>query len=128
MSPKRRAALVAAGAVAAGVVVAVAIVVAGGDDGGSKPKPFVPDKDKTIVARGLAYHPTELTLEVGDAVTFRNRDNVAHTFTADDGQWNSRTIQPGTLYAYTLPRAGTFTFHCEIHPRMKGTITVHPRS
>lgn len=127
MTTRRRTALAAAAAVAVGVIAAVIILLQNGDDGGSKPKPFVPDRDKTIVARGLAYRPTRLTLKVGDAVAFRNEDNVAHTFTADDGQWNSRTVEPGKVYAYTLPQPGTYTFHCEIHPRMKGTITVQPR-
>jgi plastocyanin len=27
-------------------------------------------------------------------------------------------------YTFTAPAAGTYPFHCDVHPNMKGTVTV----
>ena len=43
----------------------------------------------TVVAKDIAYNPTEVTVKVGDTVTFKNDDSFAHTFTANDGQFDS---------------------------------------
>jgi plastocyanin len=53
-----------------------------------------------------------------------NNDNLAHTSTADGGAWNSGTIQPGGQFTFTFQSAGTFTYHCSIHPGMVATVTV----
>ena len=132
-SRKRRTGLIAGGAVGAGAVIAGALLLTGlvGDDDGDgsttgpgEQNEFVAGEDDTLVAEGLAFEPATLTLEVGDAVAFENRDSVVHTFTADDGLFDSREVEPDGRYGYTLPRAGEFDFHCEIHPLMTGTLIV----
>jgi hypothetical protein len=44
--------------------------------------------------------------------------------TADDGSFDSGTLNPGASFSQTFSTAGTFTYHCAIHPRMTGTIVV----
>jgi len=46
-----------------------------------------------------------------------------HTFTADDGSFNIE-LDPNGGGTQTFATAGTFTYHCEIHPSMKGTVVV----
>ena len=129
---RTRTVLFAAIAVAGGGALAAALLVTGtiGDDedndttGPGERNEFVADDDRTIVADGLAFEPDELTVRVGDAVAFENRDDLAHTFTADDGLFDSREVAPDGRYGFTMPRAGEIPFHCEIHPQMTGTITV----
>jgi plastocyanin len=133
VTPRNRTLLIGAGAIAAGGVLAALLLATGtvGDDdddrdttGRGEQNEFVAEEDNTIVAEGRAFTPDELTVKVGEAVAFENRDDVAHTFTADDGLFDSRAIEPGGHYGYTVPRAGELTYHCEIHPQMTGTITV----
>ena len=127
-----RRALIAAGAVAAVGALAAALLLTGtvGDDddgkttGPGEQNEFVPEASNTIVADGLAFEPATLTVKVGDAVAFENHDDVPHTFTADDGLFDSRPVDPDGRYGYTVPRAGELDFHCEIHPQMTGTIIV----
>jgi plastocyanin len=71
-----------------------------------------------------AYTPNPDTIAVGDTISWTNNDSTAHTTTGDDGSWNSATIQPGAAFSRTFTTAGTFTYHCTIHPGMIGTVTV----
>jgi hypothetical protein len=49
---------------------------------------------------------------------------VAHTVTADDGSWGSSTLGQGATYSQVFTSPGTYTYHCAIHPSMKGTVVV----
>jgi plastocyanin len=69
-----------------------------------------------------AYNPAELTVDVGSTVTWTNTDVVSHTSTSDASGWNSGTIAPGGQFSFTFPTAGTFSYHCAIHPGMVGTV------
>ena len=71
-----------------------------------------------------AYSPDEITVAVGSTVTWTNTDTVAHTSTSNGSGWNSGTIAPGQQFSTTLQTAGTFAYHCAIHPGMVGTVTV----
>jgi plastocyanin len=52
---------------------------------------------------------------------------VAHRIASDNGAFTkSPTLAPGATYSVNLTQAGTYAFHCEIHPNMVGTITVSP--
>lgn len=76
-----------------------------------------------IVISGFAFGP-DITVPVGTTVTVRNDDSDTHTWTADDGAFGSGSIEGGGTFEFTFSEAGTYTFHCEIHPSMTGTITV----
>jgi plastocyanin len=39
--------------------------------------------------------------------------------------WDSSAIQTGGgTFSFTFTKAGTFTYHCNFHPSMHGTIVV----
>ena len=71
-----------------------------------------------------AFAPDSLTVPVGGTVTWTNSDSVAHTSTSDVSQWNSGTVAPGGRFSFTFQTAGTFPYHCAIHPGMIGTVVV----
>jgi plastocyanin len=52
------------------------------------------------------------------------RDSTAHTSTSDNGAWDSALLAPGASFSRTFQTAGTFPYHCTIHPNMVGTVTV----
>jgi plastocyanin len=77
-----------------------------------------------VAIKGFAFNPATIQAKVGENITWTNDDTVAHTVTLDDGSSKSGNIDSGTTYSHAFAQAGTFTYHCEIHPQMKGTITV----
>lgn len=64
------------------------------------------------------------TVDVGTTVTATNQDGVAHTWTSDDGVWNSGSLSNGESFEFTFDEPGEYSYFCSIHPRMTGTITV----
>lgn len=71
-----------------------------------------------------AFMPDDLDIAVGTTVTWTNTDSVAHTSTSNGSGWNSGTIAPGQGFSFTFQTAGTFAYHCAIHPGMVGSVVV----
>jgi plastocyanin len=76
-----------------------------------------------VLGRG-AFNPADLNVAVGTTVTWMNNDTVAHTSTSDVLGWNSGIVAPGAQFSFVFPAAGTFSYHCAIHPGMVGTVVV----
>ncbi len=71
--------------------------------------------------------PGDITVKKGTTVTWNNKDNFAHTVTSDDGAtFNSGNLAGGASFSYVTTTAGTFTYHCNIHSNMHGTLVVTP--
>lgn len=64
------------------------------------------------------------SVAVGTTLTITNNDSVPHTFTAEDGSFDTGSIAPGASAQVTLDTAGTVAYRCTIHPSMTGSITV----
>jgi plastocyanin len=80
-----------------------------------------------VGASGLtttAFGANPLVVSVGTTVVWQNTDTIAHTSTSNSNVWNSGTIAPGQSFRFTFTSAGTFPYHCTIHPNMVGTLTV----
>jgi plastocyanin len=77
-----------------------------------------------VSIEGFAFNPADITATVGQTVTFTNADSAPHTATLDDGSCTTPNIATGASDALTFNAAGTYPFHCSVHPDMKGTITV----
>lgn len=72
----------------------------------------------------FTYQPDPVVVQVDGKVIWQNQDTAPHTATADDGSWDTGTIEKGKLGSETFKEPGTFTYFCEIHPDMKGTVEV----
>jgi predicted lipoprotein with Yx(FWY)xxD motif len=72
----------------------------------------------------FGFDPASLSVKVGESVTWTNTGATAHTVTADDGSFDSKSMAAGATFSQTFAKAGTFAYHCAIHPGMKGTVTV----
>jgi plastocyanin len=72
----------------------------------------------------FAYAPPEITVRVGQALTWINEDPVPHTVTADDRSFDSSTFGEGETYRLRTTLVGTFPYFCELHPFMRGTLDV----
>ncbi len=74
----------------------------------------------------MAFSPASYSVKAGITVTWTNNDNMTHTVTANDSSFDSGNITVGSSYSKTFSMAGTYPYHCTIHPGMKGTIVVTP--
>ncbi len=89
----------------------------------ASPAPAAATGDAAITIASFSFSGiTEVP--AGTTVTITNNDSAPHTLTADDGSFDTGGIGPGESVTLTFDTAGTFTFHCEIHSSMKGSITV----
>jgi plastocyanin len=77
-----------------------------------------------IAIAGFAFDPATLSVGTETTVTWTNNDTAAHTVTADDGSFDSKTIAPGATFTHSFGREGTYAYHCAIHSSMTATITV----
>jgi plastocyanin len=78
----------------------------------------------SVSIENFAFNPANITASVGQTVTFTNGDSAPHTATLDDGSCTTPNIAKGASDGLTFTAAGTYPFHCNVHPNMKGTITV----
>lgn len=76
--------------------------------------------------KDLAFTPGTIRIKPGQTVEWVNADPLAHTVTADDKSWGSGFIDQGATYSRKFAAAGTFPYHCEPHPQMKGVVVVEP--
>lgn len=72
----------------------------------------------------FAYAPNELTIGVGETVTFTNLDAVGHTATSTDGSWDTGLLDQDESATITFTAAGTYDYLCTPHPSMTGRIVV----
>jgi plastocyanin len=68
--------------------------------------------------KGFAF-PSGLSIDAGSAIGWTNADGAPHTVTFDDGSCDTR-VDPGATVTVTYGVAGTYAFHCSIHPNSKG--------
>lgn len=78
-----------------------------------------------VTIANFAFGPASLSVAAGTTVTWTNNDTAAHTATADDGSFDSSSIAPGATFSQAFDTAGTFAYHCTIHPNMTATIEVN---
>jgi plastocyanin len=71
-----------------------------------------------------AFDPAQLNIAPGTRVMFVNNDTEPHTATADNGLFDTGVLEPGESSWVLFDGAGTVTYHCELHPNMKGSIGV----
>jgi plastocyanin len=79
--------------------------------------------DIDVAIEGSAFAPANVSIHVGAQVRWTNRDGDTHTVTFDDGVDSGR-MSSGSTFTRGFPAAGTFHYHCSIHPAVNGTVTV----
>jgi plastocyanin len=82
------------------------------------------------------YDPPSITVAPGSTITWINNDTVIHTATSGeadtgtpDGKFDTGFIPSGKFRKIiTLPQAdGEIPYYCQLHPFMKGTITIEAK-
>jgi plastocyanin len=81
-----------------------------------------------VAISGFLFGPKQLSVQVGDTVTWTSSDDTQHTVTGraakDKAVLDSESIRRAGTYAATFDAAGAYEYFCVFHPNMQGTITV----
>lgn len=78
-----------------------------------------------VTIQNFAFNPSQITVNKGDTVIWTNEDSFTHTVVSDSGsEINSPALSSGQAYSHTFNTAGTFDYHCSLHPSMKGKVIV----
>lgn len=79
----------------------------------------------TVSIKDFKFVPGTVTIKAGESVTWKNNEaGVPHSIVLDNGDYKSAAIFPGERETRRFPVAGTYPYHCGIHPSMKGTVVV----
>lgn len=81
-------------------------------------------KSEKVQIVEFTYEPDPVVVQAGGKVIWQNEDTAPHTATADDGSFDTGIIEKGKLGSATFKEPGTFTYFCEVHPTMHGTVEV----
>jgi plastocyanin len=75
-----------------------------------------------VTINNRMFMPSEVTVSVGDTVTWTNASNEDHNVRG--GPFNSPVLKPGEHFSHTFTKSGAVRYNCDIHPTMRGTVTV----
>ena len=76
------------------------------------------------------FIPYQVSINVGDTVTWVNDDTAAHTATrgtpvdGPSGVFDSSFVMTGSSFSFTFNEAGTYEYFCMVHPWMAGIVIV----
>ena len=78
-----------------------------------------------VTIQNFAFSPQTITVAPGTTVIWTNKDSVSHTVTSDTGAWpDSGNLATNQTFSHTFTKAGTFPYHCAVHPSMTARVTV----
>ena len=82
----------------------------------------------TILAMNGAqsFSPNPSSIVAGQSVAWKNSDTIVHHIVSDTGMsFDTGDLAPGaTSPPFTMSTAGSYPYHCSIHPTMVGTLNV----
>ncbi len=83
------------------------------------------DNPFTITVKDFAFNPNCFKAASTSSITIVNNDSVDHTFTIDGTQVDAPLPAGQTFNGESAGlAAGTYQFHCKIHPQMTGSVIV----
>lgn len=81
-------------------------------------------KEHKVSIQDVKFAPKELKVKAGDTIVWTNSDDRDHTVTADDDAFASGNLRSGKTFSHKFEKPGKYKYHCNYHPRMKGTVVV----
>lgn len=79
-----------------------------------------------VSIKNFSFNTNEITVFLGDTVTWKNNDSVAHSSTSTTAIWDSGQLAGGESYSFTFTQLGEFPYYCSLHHDMRGKVIVVP--
>ena len=73
------------------------------------------DPAVTVDMIGYTFAPTVVHVAPGATVLWTNSSPLAHTVTADDGSFDSGSVDPDSTFSTTFDTPGTYQYFCAPH-------------
>ena len=115
-----------------GAVLALSVFGCGGGGSAATPTPAgaqaiscnASGSGTAVSIANFSFSPASANVAVGGFVTWTNNDSTTHTVTFDSGPNCGSVSSGGGTHTAQFTVAGSYAYHCSIHPSMKGTIVV----
>jgi plastocyanin len=78
-----------------------------------------------IVIEKMMFSPAEVSAKAGDTIEWINKDFLAHTATARNGDFDL-VLQPNKSASFVVKKPGSIDYYCRFHPNMKAKLVVAP--
>lgn len=88
------------------------------------PKATTPSGPVAVHISNFTFGPKEVTVKVGQTVTWTNDDDIPHTVVAVDKSFRSKVLDTGQSFSFTFTKPGQVAYFCSLHPMMTGKVTV----
>jgi plastocyanin len=76
-----------------------------------------------VTIDNFTFTPAELTVKVGDTVTWTNHDDIPHTVVSA-GKFRSKALDSDGSFSFTFTASGDYKYFCSLHPHMTGVVKV----
>ena len=80
-------------------------------------------EDIAVHIDNFVFEPAQLTVKVGQTVTWTNRDDIPHTVVCA-GKFRSKTMDTDGTFSFTFTAPGDYKYFCSLHPHMTGLVKV----
>ncbi|AFS83134.1 multicopper oxidase domain-containing protein [Candidatus Nitrosopumilus sediminis] len=80
------------------------------------------EEGSAIKSSNKSFYPKLTQIQVGDTITWTNKDNSVHTVTSNDGLFDSGMMMPGDTFDQTFEDVGLYEYYCMLHPWMTGAV------
>lgn len=77
-----------------------------------------------VAIRGFQFEPRILKVRVGDRIRVTNHDLAPHTATAQDGSWDTGTLDQDQSTELSVTAEWTGDYFCAYHPSMTAQLDI----
>lgn len=77
-----------------------------------------------VIIECYNFHPKDITIKVGDTVTWINKDYYNHTVTEKSGVFDSGNIASTKKFSLAFNKEGVYEYFSKKNTLQKGSITV----
>ena len=81
---------------------------------------------RVTATTGIAFDPATVSIAATDTIYFTFQSLAHNVFFDTPGSPGNISNSSNATVKVVFPTAGTYNYHCGIHPSMTGTITVTP--
>ena len=78
----------------------------------------------TVRIDGMRFDPEIITVKPGTTVTWVHGSQMPHTISGNADGMRSGTLYRGQQYTHTFNATGNYSYVCDLHPSMRGSVVV----